>query len=242
MEKNDIHEKDPAFGSDYHSISDRVENNVKDTAPKDTTPKDTAPKGEQVLVLTDSHGDVISTVAADEKITVGLEPADTVHENIKPSSAPTPEEELEDLVKAVDNYILKVGAEPLATGELKTYSGPMPDSEERLWEGTGVLKTYSGPMPMLDSKEREWEEIEKAKSVNEEDEMEEIISEPHENGRPIRVRPLSIGFSLEIGCQSFAIETREKLVKILTAYIMNPKGVEDKYYLAKPEDRCKIFD
>lgn len=51
--------------------------------------------------------------------------------------------------------------------------------------------------------------------------------------RQIRINTMNYGYVVEIGCQSFAIETKEQLVKKLSAYIMDPAGVEKAWFETK---------
>lgn len=44
---------------------------------------------------------------------------------------------------------------------------------------------------------------------------------------PIEIRQLSYGYKVKIGCLEIAIESKEKLITMLTLYIEDPKGVED---------------
>jgi len=50
------------------------------------------------------------------------------------------------------------------------------------------------------------------------------------NGKPtireINIQQLSHGYIIRVGCQTFAIETSEKLIQKLTAYINCPDKVE----------------
>lgn len=53
--------------------------------------------------------------------------------------------------------------------------------------------------------------------------------------RPINIQPQDRGFIVTVGCQSFAIETIDKLVDHLNHYLRNPSKVEEQY--AKGEYR-----
>ena len=45
----------------------------------------------------------------------------------------------------------------------------------------------------------------------------------------INIQPLNRGFLVNVGCQSIAFETHEKMLKYLTEYLTNPKGFETNY-------------
>lgn len=47
--------------------------------------------------------------------------------------------------------------------------------------------------------------------------------------RDINIHPLSHGYVVSVGCQSFAIENAFALVAKLTEYIHNPAGTEQKW-------------
>jgi hypothetical protein len=47
--------------------------------------------------------------------------------------------------------------------------------------------------------------------------------------REIKILQQDLGFVVGVGCQTFAIETKEKLIRNLTAYLENPQGVENKW-------------
>lgn len=54
--------------------------------------------------------------------------------------------------------------------------------------------------------------------------------------REIRIEQLAYGFIVRVGCKSFAIETKEQLIKKLTQYINNPEETE------KLWDSGKLFE
>lgn len=51
--------------------------------------------------------------------------------------------------------------------------------------------------------------------------------------RGILIEALDYGFTVKIGCQRFAIETKERLIEKLTEYINNPWDVEKKWTRSK---------
>lgn len=57
--------------------------------------------------------------------------------------------------------------------------------------------------------------------------------EPAIKMRGILIEPLNYGFVVKIGCQRFAIETKERLLEKLTEYINNPMDVEKKWTRSK---------
>lgn len=48
--------------------------------------------------------------------------------------------------------------------------------------------------------------------------------------REISINPLDNGYVVRVGCQSFAVMTKEDLIKKLIAYIQNPDEVETRYH------------
>jgi hypothetical protein len=51
--------------------------------------------------------------------------------------------------------------------------------------------------------------------------------------RQIRISELNNGFVVEVGCQSFAIETKARLITLLANYIQEPRATEEKYRAGK---------
>lgn len=45
----------------------------------------------------------------------------------------------------------------------------------------------------------------------------------------ISIHALDFGYNVKIGCQNFAVETSEKLIKNLEAYLKDPKETERKW-------------
>ena len=71
--------------------------------------------------------------------------------------------------------------------------------------------------------------------------VQEIVETQASARRTILITPLDHGFTVNVGCQAFAIEDPDKLTKVLNAYLKNPREVEvawtskdknDKYYPA----------
>jgi len=60
-----------------------------------------------------------------------------------------------------------------------------------------------------------------------------ILDEPATKMYGILIEPLDYGFTVKIGCQKFAIETKERLIEKLSQYINNPKDVEKKWSRSK---------
>lgn len=48
--------------------------------------------------------------------------------------------------------------------------------------------------------------------------------------REIKISALDRGFVVQVGCQSFAIQTKEDLIAKLVQYINDPMGTEEKYH------------
>lgn len=57
----------------------------------------------------------------------------------------------------------------------------------------------------------------------------EIDDRPHVCIREITIKPLDYGFIVKVGCQSFAMETKETVVEKLTTYLNNPSDTEVKW-------------
>lgn len=51
--------------------------------------------------------------------------------------------------------------------------------------------------------------------------------------RNITIHPLHYGFNVKIGCQNFAVETVDKLIKNLEAYLNDPLGTQRKWLSEK---------
>lgn len=47
--------------------------------------------------------------------------------------------------------------------------------------------------------------------------------------RPIMIRQLNHGYTVEVGCQTFAIESASTLIAKLSEYILNPSETERKW-------------
>ncbi len=47
--------------------------------------------------------------------------------------------------------------------------------------------------------------------------------------RSISINPQNYGYCVQVGCQSFAIETKEKLIENLKAFLDDPSGVEEQW-------------
>jgi len=50
------------------------------------------------------------------------------------------------------------------------------------------------------------------------------------NPREITIKPLSSGYYVKVGCQEVAVESTEKLITMLNAYLSNPSNFEKKWY------------
>ena len=50
------------------------------------------------------------------------------------------------------------------------------------------------------------------------------------NIHDIRIEGLNYGYLVKVGCQSAAIETKEKLVRWLDAYLINPDKVKAEWF------------
>ena len=47
------------------------------------------------------------------------------------------------------------------------------------------------------------------------------------NPRPINISWVDSGFIIIVGCSTFAVETKERLIRLLTAYINDPEQVSE---------------
>lgn len=47
--------------------------------------------------------------------------------------------------------------------------------------------------------------------------------------RTITIRQFNYGYAVEVGCQTFAIETASNLIAKLSEYILNPNATEQKH-------------
>ncbi len=48
--------------------------------------------------------------------------------------------------------------------------------------------------------------------------------------RDVKIKQLNFGYTVQVGCNSFAIETKEKLLTALGDYLNDPQGVEKKWF------------
>lgn len=59
----------------------------------------------------------------------------------------------------------------------------------------------------------------------------QILGKPPTYGfRDFQVSKLNHGYVVTVGCSKFAIESNEKLIKVLTEYISNPSEKEKKWH------------
>lgn len=49
----------------------------------------------------------------------------------------------------------------------------------------------------------------------------------------ITIEPQSVGYLVRVGCQTFAIESKERLIEKLTAYLIDPQGTINKHNQGK---------
>ena len=56
--------------------------------------------------------------------------------------------------------------------------------------------------------------------------------QPTNSGRAysIHIEPLNFGYMVRVGCQSFAIESTDKLVTALAAYLAEPEKVQNMWF------------
>lgn len=48
--------------------------------------------------------------------------------------------------------------------------------------------------------------------------------------RLVTITQLSYGYNVQVGCQTFAIETMEKVIANLASYMANPQQLEEKWF------------
>ncbi len=53
---------------------------------------------------------------------------------------------------------------------------------------------------------------------------------PENSLRRIEITPHGYGFVVVVGCQSFCIETKERLLEKLTSYLFDPAETEKKWF------------
>lgn len=58
--------------------------------------------------------------------------------------------------------------------------------------------------------------------------------------RTLTVEQLNFGYIVRVGCHSFAIETHEKVSKLVGEYLANPSGTERKWYANTFELKRKV--
>lgn len=52
---------------------------------------------------------------------------------------------------------------------------------------------------------------------------------PDSSNHNVTIHPLNFGYNVKIGCQNFAVETVERLIKNLEAFLNDPSGTEKKW-------------
>jgi hypothetical protein len=66
--------------------------------------------------------------------------------------------------------------------------------------------------------------------IDESTDREEYIDDTTKSLRTIKIDPLNSGFLVNVGCQSIAIETLDKLIYMLTKYLTDPTKFESEWY------------
>lgn len=49
----------------------------------------------------------------------------------------------------------------------------------------------------------------------------------------INIQSLNYGYLVRVGCQTFAIETTEKLIQAFSAYVRNPEHIQKQWFAGK---------
>lgn len=57
----------------------------------------------------------------------------------------------------------------------------------------------------------------------------EVPASPN-RAREINIQPMDFGYVVRIGCQSFAIESVDKLISNLNEYLKDPNGIEKSWF------------
>ena len=57
----------------------------------------------------------------------------------------------------------------------------------------------------------------------------QVTDEIMPNKHNVTIHSLDFGYNVKIGCQNFAVETVEKLIKNLEAFLNDPRGTERKW-------------
>ena len=60
--------------------------------------------------------------------------------------------------------------------------------------------------------------------------------------REIKIKPLSSGFMVTVGCQSIAVETVDKLTRMLNLYLTNPSDFESKWFSKSAVNRLENIE
>lgn len=56
---------------------------------------------------------------------------------------------------------------------------------------------------------------------------------PWSHMRSVKIDQVNHGYMVQVGCQTLAIESKERLIEKLIAYINNPQETEEKYNQGK---------
>lgn len=92
----------------------------------------------------------------------------------------------------------------------------MNDLQEKYPENRGMLSSVAAS--------------ETARAYRSEERLPETLTSPK---REINIQPIDFGYIVRVGCQTVAVETKEKLISKLTEYINDPVAAEKDYYNGK---------
>lgn len=82
-------------------------------------------------------------------------------------------------------------------------------------------------MPDLEARPEQEQEETRPMSMSEDCDME--APAPERKAQNITIHPLNYGYNVKVGCQVFAVETVEKLIKNIKAYLEDPQTTERKW-------------
>lgn len=93
--------------------------------------------------------------------------------------------------------------------------------------GCGVNSNYENPLVSRESQINDESQVNNESQMNDEClSSERPVEASPDSKYPITIHHLSYGYNVKIGCQNFAVETVEKLIKNLEAYLKDPSGTE----------------
>jgi hypothetical protein len=100
--------------------------------------------------------------------------------------------------------------------------------------GGNVVETERAPVESMPEPEQAYE-------IGLDEPMTEEIGDTisNDNVRGISIKPLSSGYMVNVGCQSVAVETTERLIDMLNKYLTDPADFERKWYSKNVRNRLE---